>query len=177
MDHYQRLERPVANESNAVQLKFGLTLQQIMDVVGFFHLSPQNFTAFLVLGWEESNYDDKCVAESGKLGSSTTIGANKNFSKEVTVTMYWKIRQFYHGWYKNCNFVECLFRNGLTITCGGTSQSMETLQTFEFHLLRYGLRISSCTIGDAFFHHYSNAIQIVFIQKQFSGYFDVCYQN
>ena len=33
MDYYQKLERPVANESEAVQLKFGLTLQQIMDVV------------------------------------------------------------------------------------------------------------------------------------------------
>ena len=81
MDHYQRLERPVANESNAVQLKFGLTLQQIMDVVGFFHLSPQNFTAFLVLGWEESNYDDKCLAESGELDSCTTICAYKNFAR------------------------------------------------------------------------------------------------
>ena len=34
MNYYQKLERPVANESEAVQLKFGLTLQQIMDVVG-----------------------------------------------------------------------------------------------------------------------------------------------
>ena len=33
MAYYQKLERPVANESEAVQLKFGLTLQQIMDVV------------------------------------------------------------------------------------------------------------------------------------------------
>ena len=33
MEYYQKLERPVANESEAVSLKFGLTLQQIMDVV------------------------------------------------------------------------------------------------------------------------------------------------
>jgi hypothetical protein len=33
MNYYQKLERPVANESEAVNLKFGLTLQQIMDVV------------------------------------------------------------------------------------------------------------------------------------------------
>ena len=33
MTHYQRLERPVVNESQAVTLKFGLTLQQILDVV------------------------------------------------------------------------------------------------------------------------------------------------
>ena len=33
MRSYKNLERPVANESEAVVLKFGLTLQQIMDVV------------------------------------------------------------------------------------------------------------------------------------------------
>ena len=33
MANYKTLERPVANESDAVVLKFGLTLQQIMDVV------------------------------------------------------------------------------------------------------------------------------------------------
>ena len=33
MTQYQKLERPVMNESQAVTLKFGLTLQQIMDVV------------------------------------------------------------------------------------------------------------------------------------------------
>ena len=33
MNHYQKLERPVVNESLAVTLKFGLTLQQILDVV------------------------------------------------------------------------------------------------------------------------------------------------
>ena len=35
MANYNKLERPVANESEAVVLKFGLTLQQIMDVVGY----------------------------------------------------------------------------------------------------------------------------------------------
>ena len=33
--YYNKLERPVANESEAVVLTFGLTLQQIIDVVGF----------------------------------------------------------------------------------------------------------------------------------------------
>ena len=33
MTNYQKLERPVADESQAVTLKFGLTLQQILDVV------------------------------------------------------------------------------------------------------------------------------------------------
>lgn len=33
LEHYNKLERPVMNESDAVVLKFGLTLQQIIDVV------------------------------------------------------------------------------------------------------------------------------------------------
>ena len=33
MEQYNKLERPVYNESQAVELKFGLTLQQIIDVV------------------------------------------------------------------------------------------------------------------------------------------------
>lgn len=33
MTKYNNLERPVANESEALVLKFGLTLQQIIDVV------------------------------------------------------------------------------------------------------------------------------------------------
>ena len=36
MDRYQNLERPVFNESEALNLKFGLTLQQIIDVVSNF---------------------------------------------------------------------------------------------------------------------------------------------
>jgi nicotinic acetylcholine receptor len=34
LDHYNVLERPVANESDPLQLSFGLTLMQIIDVVG-----------------------------------------------------------------------------------------------------------------------------------------------
>lgn len=33
LDHYNVLERPVANESDPLQLSFGLTLMQIIDVV------------------------------------------------------------------------------------------------------------------------------------------------
>ena len=33
LEYYQKFERPVANEADPVRLKFGLTLQQIMDVV------------------------------------------------------------------------------------------------------------------------------------------------
>lgn len=32
---YNTLERPVANESEPLSVKFGLTLQQIIDVVSF----------------------------------------------------------------------------------------------------------------------------------------------
>ena len=39
MANYNKHERPVANESDAVVLKFGLTLQQIMDVVSYTHHS------------------------------------------------------------------------------------------------------------------------------------------
>lgn len=41
LDHYNVLERPVANESDPLQLSFGLTLMQIIDVVGFpiWHMS------------------------------------------------------------------------------------------------------------------------------------------
>ena len=33
LEHYNTLERPVYNESEPLQLLFGLTLQQIIDVV------------------------------------------------------------------------------------------------------------------------------------------------
>ena len=35
MTQYNKLERPVMNESEPVTLTFGLTLQQIIDVVSF----------------------------------------------------------------------------------------------------------------------------------------------
>ena len=54
MAFYQKLERPVANESEAIQLKFGLSLQQIMDVVSdaFIKLVPASQPA-------HSSYFDK----------------------------------------------------------------------------------------------------------------------
>lgn len=36
LDNYNVLERPVVNESDPLQLSFGLTLMQIIDVVSFF---------------------------------------------------------------------------------------------------------------------------------------------
>lgn len=38
LDNYNVLERPVVNESDPLQLSFGLTLMQIIDVVSFFML-------------------------------------------------------------------------------------------------------------------------------------------
>ena len=38
MKKYNNLERPVANESEALVLKFGLTLQQIIDVVSLHNI-------------------------------------------------------------------------------------------------------------------------------------------
>jgi len=38
LDDYNVLERPVANESEPLEIKFGLTLQQIIDVVRLPHL-------------------------------------------------------------------------------------------------------------------------------------------
>ena len=35
--NYNKLERPVMNEAEAVVLSFGLTLQQIIDVVSYFN--------------------------------------------------------------------------------------------------------------------------------------------
>nr|CAD7402395.1 unnamed protein product [Timema cristinae] len=42
LDHYNVLERPVANESDPLQLSFGLTLMQIIDVVRHANLDSDN---------------------------------------------------------------------------------------------------------------------------------------
>ena len=64
MMFYQKLERPVVNESDAIQLRFGLTLQQIMNVVGCYLLlvtecllSPVSFSKLMKDG--ESNFVSK----------------------------------------------------------------------------------------------------------------------
>ena len=65
--YYNKLERPVANESDAVILKFGLTLQQIMDVVSkiSLHSAPQS-TQMLFAGREEPDHHDQPVAQLGE---------------------------------------------------------------------------------------------------------------
>lgn len=40
LDTYNVLERPVANESDPLQLSFGITLMQIIDVVSFHLFQP-----------------------------------------------------------------------------------------------------------------------------------------
>merc|ERR1719270_1429478 len=53
MKSYNKLERPVANESNAIQLKFGLALQQIIDVDEKNQIITTN--VWLNLEWTDSN--------------------------------------------------------------------------------------------------------------------------
>merc|ERR1719297_13920 len=53
MAYYQKLERPVANESEAVQLRFGLTLQQIIDVDEKNQILTTNI--WLNLEWNDVN--------------------------------------------------------------------------------------------------------------------------
>ena len=50
LDRYQTLERPVFNESEPLNLKFGLTLQQIIDVVSLHHgrIIQRIFAKFLL---------------------------------------------------------------------------------------------------------------------------------
>lgn len=43
LDSYNTLERPVANESDPLQLSFGLTLMQIIDVVSNHSSSQINY--------------------------------------------------------------------------------------------------------------------------------------
>lgn len=61
LEHYNKLERPVMNESDAVVLKFGLTLQQIIDVDEKNQLLTANVWLNLEwtdvnLKWNESEY-------------------------------------------------------------------------------------------------------------------------
>nr|BBE49563.1 nicotinic acetylcholine receptor alpha6 subunit 4 [Nilaparvata lugens] len=53
MDTYNTLERPVANESEALEVKFGLTLQQIIDVDEKNQILTTN--AWLNLEWNDYN--------------------------------------------------------------------------------------------------------------------------
>jgi len=53
MNTYNKLERPVPNETQAIVLKFGLTLQQIMDVDEKNQLLTTN--VWLNLEWEDAN--------------------------------------------------------------------------------------------------------------------------
>merc|ERR1711923_32545 len=50
---YNRMERPVANESEAISLRFGLTLQQIMDVDEKNQLITTN--VWLNMEWTDDN--------------------------------------------------------------------------------------------------------------------------
>ena len=50
MSDYNKLERPVYNETDPVILTFGLTLQQIIDVVSYFsYLELPRITLFYII--------------------------------------------------------------------------------------------------------------------------------
>lgn len=65
LDTYNVLERPVANESDPLQLSFGITLMQIIDVVSFhsFFCSAETFQKFRMFGANKvltlANYDKR----------------------------------------------------------------------------------------------------------------------
>ncbi len=68
--NYNKLERPVAEESDALEIKFGLTLQQILDVVSL-SLTPfiegTHFKNIFFSGRKESNHHNQPVAQLGEL--------------------------------------------------------------------------------------------------------------
>lgn len=49
LDTYNTLERPVVNESDPLQLSFGLTLMQIIDVVSVVEMSYSIFILELII--------------------------------------------------------------------------------------------------------------------------------
>lgn len=55
LEKYQPLERPVKNESTPLQLSFGLTLMQIIDVVSEIELPPFP-TSSTVLRLRKTNF-------------------------------------------------------------------------------------------------------------------------
>ena len=66
--NYNKLERPVAEESEALSIKFGLALQQILDVVKYFYhqitfvcRANQN-----IPGREEPDHNNKPLVELGR---------------------------------------------------------------------------------------------------------------
>lgn len=49
LDNYNVLERPVANESDPLQLSFGLTLMQIIDVVRRLYFGNLSLWSIIIL--------------------------------------------------------------------------------------------------------------------------------
>ena len=60
---YNVLERPVANESEPLEVKFGLTLQQIIDVVSIFDFFSFLASDNLRIGCEKVNVERQEIKE------------------------------------------------------------------------------------------------------------------
>ena len=68
MENYQKFERPVEDESQPVKLQFGLTLQQIMDLVDY------------------HKFDEKVI--KSKFGSN--IGSSKTDGEKLENSCQWE---------------------------------------------------------------------------------------
>ena len=64
---YNRLIRPVKNNSEKLTVYLGLRLTQLLDVVSDETVEPtRDVHPFLLQGREESNHDVECLAQAGE---------------------------------------------------------------------------------------------------------------
>jgi hypothetical protein len=80
LDHYNVLERPVMNESDPLQLSFGLTLMQIIDVVS----SVWNTSVIIVTRFW---LFEKSVAMRTKILKLVSVAIETNVLYLASITM------------------------------------------------------------------------------------------
>merc|ERR1719270_795592 len=93
MKSYNKLERPVANESNAIQLKFGLALQQIIDVDEKNQIITTN--VWLNLEWTDSNLK----SNSSEYGNVEDIRMPPSVLWKPDILMYNSASESFDGTY------------------------------------------------------------------------------
>jgi len=93
MKSYNKLERPVANESNAIQLKFGLALQQIIDVDEKNQIITTN--VWLNLEWTDSNLK----WNSSEYGNVEDIRMPPSMLWKPDILMYNSASELFDGTY------------------------------------------------------------------------------